>query len=53
MGQIVSTAHQEHVGVFYFFIIVLSCVFSAISQDARAVCIVSVASVVQFSGQHV
>lgn len=30
MGQMVSTAYQEHVAVFrvFFFIIILSCVFS-------------------------
>lgn len=54
MGQIVSIAYQEHVGVFYFFfLIIILCFQHYIDQDTQAVCIVSVTSVIQFYGQRV
>ena len=39
--------------IYIFFIIMLYCVFSIIGQDTQALCIVSVTSILSFSGQRV
>lgn len=55
MGQIVSTACQEHVSVFsvFFYHYIELCFQHYIGQDAQAVFVVSVTSVIQFSGRLV
>lgn len=54
MGQVVSTAYQEHVvfSVLFFFIIVLSCMFTLLVKTAKQF-VQFVTSIMQFSGQRV